>query len=283
MKKIIILFLILFLFIGCQNSNIVDREVFKDENGIIYQIKVKLNKPLYEELVFHSTSTGKPYIKNTYYLDDNGNIIKHGPCEGWDENGTKRYSIKYNHGKLTGNSIEWYENGSLKSIQEVRKYGENNEYYVGAYTTFYEDGSKLAHGFYTNDKETYSAWHENGQLACKGIRDNKTNISTCTIWGKRGNRLVEIAVNLNTQIATVRFWTKDGKFFAKGIYKNDKPWSGQIIGGYRKGDKHPGKLSLYENGKILKVISDVPEELTYISFFPDTFSTESAPRSGIRI
>jgi antitoxin component YwqK of YwqJK toxin-antitoxin module len=125
MKKYIFMLLLFALATGCLVSCLskpYEKQECLDDSGRVYLIRTKFTTDYYEDYSFHEN--GKPYQRKTYYVNDDGDIILHGESEGWFENGNRRYSNRYEHGKLCGICVEWLEDGRIKCVREFISTGD---------------------------------------------------------------------------------------------------------------------------------------------------------------
>lgn len=126
MKKIVFVFVYLFLIFGCENSTVIkiDKKI-KIEN----LVEVK-------DGVFTEWYPGKKQIKFQGGQDELGN--RDGKWTFYAENGTELSFTLYDHGKKEGFSLVKYPNGRIHYRGEYQ-----NDEMVGVWSTFDEKGNLL--------------------------------------------------------------------------------------------------------------------------------------------
>lgn len=123
-------------------------QAVKKPNGpvILYQREYWPNKQLRHE--------------SPYYLDANGNIVRHGIVRMWHDNGKLSDEVPVTHGKAQGVWKSYFYTGELMFEQTFAD-GKQN----GPSTRYYRSGQREEYGIYENGKldGMRTTWHENGQ------------------------------------------------------------------------------------------------------------------------
>jgi len=130
MKKIVFVFVTLFLIFGCENTT--DKKIDK-------KIKIE-NLVEVKDGVFTEWYPGKKSIKFQGGQDELGN--RDGKWSFYAENGTELSFTLYNHGKKEGFSLVKYPNGRIHYRGEYQ-----NDEMIGLWSTYDEKGNLI------NEKE----------------------------------------------------------------------------------------------------------------------------------
>jgi antitoxin component YwqK of YwqJK toxin-antitoxin module len=130
MKKIVFVFVTLFLIFGCENTT--DKKIEK-------KIKIE-NLVEVKDGVFTEWYPGKKQIKFQGGQDELGN--RDGKWTFYAENGTELSFTLYNHGKKEGFSLVKYPNGRIHYRGEYQ-----NDEMIGLWSTYDEKGNLI------NEKE----------------------------------------------------------------------------------------------------------------------------------
>ena len=130
MKKIVFVFVTLFLIFGCKNTT--DKKIDK-------KIKIE-NLVEVKDGVFTEWYPGKKQIKFQGGQDDLGN--RDGKWTFYAENGTELSFTLYDHGKKEGFSLVKYPNGRIHYRGEYQ-----NDKMIGLWSTYDEKGNLI------NEKE----------------------------------------------------------------------------------------------------------------------------------
>ena len=130
MKKIVFVFVTLFLIFGCENTT--DKKIDK-------KIKIE-NLVEVKDGVFTEWYPGKKSIKFQGGQDELGN--RDGKWTFYAENGTELSFTLYNHGKKEGFSLVKYPNGRIHYRGEYQ-----NDEMIGLWSTYDENGNLI------NEKE----------------------------------------------------------------------------------------------------------------------------------
>ena len=100
---------------------------------------------------------------------------KHGTWVKRYSNGQIRYKAKFEHGKPTGTTKRYHENGNLKAVM---KFQTSDRVFTEMYN---KDGEKQAEGYYHERKKdsVWTFYDENGRIVAKdsytdGMRDGKS-------------------------------------------------------------------------------------------------------------
>ena len=135
MKKIVFVFVTLFLIFGCENTTVkkIDKKI-KIEN----LVEVK-------DGVFTEWYPGKKSIKFQGGQDELGN--RDGKWTFYAENGTELSFTLYNHGKKEGFSLVKYPNGRIHYRGEYQ-----NDEMIGLWSTYDENGNLITEKEYGERK-----------------------------------------------------------------------------------------------------------------------------------
>ena len=126
MKKIVFVFVTLFLIFGCENTT--DKKIDK-------KIKIE-NLVEVKDGVFTEWYPGKKQIKFQGGQDDLGN--RDGKWTFYAENGTELSFTLYDHGKKEGFSLVKYPNGRIHYRGEYQ-----NDEMIGLWSTYDEKGNLI--------------------------------------------------------------------------------------------------------------------------------------------
>ena len=126
MKKIVFVFVTLFLIFGCENTT--DKKIDK-------KIKIE-NLVEVKDGVFTEWYPGKKRIKFQGGQDDLGN--RDGKWTFYAENGTELSFTLYDHGKKEGFSLVKYPNGRIHYRGEYQ-----NDEMIGLWSTYDEKGNLI--------------------------------------------------------------------------------------------------------------------------------------------
>ena len=80
-----------------------------------------------------------------------------------------------------------------------------NDERTGAWTEWYDNGTKEAEGTYKNGERTgaWTYWHENGKVASKGsYNDDGEQTGTWTYWDETG-KVIQTSVYSNGELISV--------------------------------------------------------------------------------
>ena len=127
MKKIVFVFVTLFLIFGCENTT--DKKIDK-------KIKIE-NLVEVKDGVFTEWYPGKKQIKFQGGQDDLGN--RDGKWTFYAENGTELSFTLYDHGKKEGFSLVKYPNGRIHYRGEYQ-----NDEMIGLWSTYDEKGNLIS-------------------------------------------------------------------------------------------------------------------------------------------
>jgi antitoxin component YwqK of YwqJK toxin-antitoxin module len=126
MKKIVFVFVTLFLIFGCLNTN--EKKIDK---------KIKIEKLVeVKDGVFTEWYPGKKQIKFQGGQDELGN--RDGKWTFYAENGTELSFTLYDHGKKEGFSLVKYPNGRIHYRGEYQ-----NDEMIGLWSTYDEKGNLI--------------------------------------------------------------------------------------------------------------------------------------------
>ena len=126
MKKIVFVFVTLFLIFGCLNTN--EKKIDK---------KIKIEKLVeVKDGVFTEWYPGKKQIKFQGGQDELGN--RDGKWTFYAENGTELSFTLYDHGKKEGFSLVKYPNGRIHYRGEYQ-----NDKMIGLWSTYDEKGNLI--------------------------------------------------------------------------------------------------------------------------------------------
>mgnify|MGYP002632936757 CR=1 FL=1 len=126
MKKIVFVFVTLFLIFGCKNTT--DNKIDK---------KIKIEKLVeVKDGVFTEWYPGKKQIKFQGGQDELGN--RDGKWTFYAENGTELSFTLYDHGKKEGFSLVKYPNGRIHYRGEYQ-----NDEMIGLWSTYDEKGNLI--------------------------------------------------------------------------------------------------------------------------------------------
>lgn len=126
MKKILFVFVTLFLIFGCENTT--DKKIDK---------KIKIEKLVeVKDGVFTEWYPGKKQIKFQGGQDELGN--RDGKWTFYAENGTELSFTLYDHGKKEGFSLVKYPNGRIHYRGEYQ-----NDEMIGLWSTYDEKGNLI--------------------------------------------------------------------------------------------------------------------------------------------
>ena len=135
MKKIVFVFVTLFLIFGCKNTT--DNKIDK---------KIKIEKLVeVKDGVFTEWYPGKKQIKFQGGQDDLGK--RDGKWTFYAENGTELSFTLYNHGKKEGFSLVKYPNGRIHYRGEYQ-----NDQMIGLWSTYDEKGNLISEKEYGERK-----------------------------------------------------------------------------------------------------------------------------------
>ena len=126
MKKIVFVFVTLFLIFGCENTT--DKKIDK-------KIKIE-NLVEVKDGVFTEWYPGKKQIKFQGGQDELGN--RDGKWTFYAENGTELSFTLYDHGKKEGFSLVKYPNGRIHYRGEYQ-----NDEMIGLWSTYDEKGNLI--------------------------------------------------------------------------------------------------------------------------------------------
>ncbi len=135
MKKIVFVFVTLFLIFGCENTT--DKKIDK-------KIKIE-NLVEVKDGVFTEWYPGKKSIKFQGGQDELGN--RDGKWTFYAENGTELSFTLYNHGKKEGFSLVKYPNGRIHYRGEYQ-----NDKMIGLWSTYDEKGKLISEKEYGDRK-----------------------------------------------------------------------------------------------------------------------------------
>ena len=135
MKKIVFVFVTLFLIFGCENTT--DKKIDK-------KIKIE-NLVEVKDGVFTEWYPGKKSIKFQGGQDDLGN--RDGKWTFYAENGTELSFTLYDHGKKEGFSLVKYPNGRIHYRGEYQ-----NDEMIGLWSTYDEKGNLITEKEYGDRK-----------------------------------------------------------------------------------------------------------------------------------
>ena len=135
MKKIVFVFVTLFLIFGCENTT--DKKIDK-------KIKIE-NLVEVKDGVFTEWYPGKKSIKFQGGQDELGN--RDGKWTFYAENGTELSFTLYNHGKKEGFSLVKYPNGRIHYRGEYQ-----NDEMIGLWSTYDEKGNLISEKEYGDRK-----------------------------------------------------------------------------------------------------------------------------------
>ena len=135
MKKIVFVFVTLFLIFGCLNTN--EKKIDK---------KIKIEKLVeVKDGVFTEWYPGKKQIKFQGGQDELGN--RDGKWTFYAENGTELSFTLYDHGKKEGFSLVKYPNGRIHYRGEYQ-----NDEMIGLWSTYDEKGNLITEKEYGDRK-----------------------------------------------------------------------------------------------------------------------------------
>ena len=135
MKKIVFVFVTLFLIFGCLNTN--EKKIDK---------KIKIEKLVeVKDGVFTEWYPGKKSIKFQGGQDELGN--RDGKWSFYAENGTELSFTLYDHGKKEGFSLVKYPNGRIHYRGEYQ-----NDKMIGLWSTYDEKGNLITEKEYGDRK-----------------------------------------------------------------------------------------------------------------------------------
>jgi len=135
MKKIVFVFVTLFLIFGCENTT--DKKIDK-------KIKIE-NLVEVKDGVFTEWYPGKKSIKFQGGQDELGN--RDGKWTFYAENGTELSFTLYDHGKKEGFSLVKYPNGRIHYRGEYQ-----NDEMIGLWSTYDEKGNLITEKEYGDRK-----------------------------------------------------------------------------------------------------------------------------------
>lgn len=135
MKKIVFVFVTLFLIFGCENTT--DKKIDK-------KIKIE-NLVEVKDGVFTEWYPGKKSIKFQGGQDELGN--RDGKWTFYAENGTELSFTLFNHGKKEGFSLVKYPNGRIHYRGEYQ-----NDEMIGLWSTYDENGNLITEKEYGERK-----------------------------------------------------------------------------------------------------------------------------------
>ncbi|MEN9914548.1 MAG: hypothetical protein RL528_1303 [Bacteroidota bacterium] len=135
MKKIVFVFVTLFLIFGCENTT--DKKIDK-------KIKIE-NLVEVKDGVFTEWYPGKKSIKFQGGQDELGN--RDGKWTFYAENGTELSFTLYDHGKKEGFSLVKYPNGRIHYRGEYQ-----NDEMIGIWSTYDEKGNLITEKEYGDRK-----------------------------------------------------------------------------------------------------------------------------------
>lgn len=135
MKKIVFVFVTLFLIFGCENTT--DKKIDK-------KIKIE-NLVEVKDGVFTEWYPGKKSIKFQGGQDELGN--RDGKWTFYAENGTELSFTLYDHGKKEGFSLVKYPNGRIHYRGEYQ-----NDEMIGLWSTYDENGNLITEKEYGERK-----------------------------------------------------------------------------------------------------------------------------------
>lgn len=135
MKKIVFVFVTLFLIFGCENTT--DKKIDK-------KIKIE-NLVEVKDGVFTEWYPGKKSIKFQGGQDELGN--RDGKWSFYAENGTELSFTLYDHGKKEGFSLVKYPNGRIHYRGEYQ-----NDKMIGLWSTYDEKGNLITEKDYGDRK-----------------------------------------------------------------------------------------------------------------------------------
>ncbi len=135
MKKIVFVFVTLFLIFGCENTT--DKKIDK-------KIKIE-NLVEVKDGVFTEWYPGKKSIKFQGGQDELGN--RDGKWSFYAENGTELSFTLYDHGKKEGFSLVKYPNGRIHYRGEYQ-----NDKMIGLWSTYDEKGNLITEKEYGDRK-----------------------------------------------------------------------------------------------------------------------------------
>ena len=135
MKKIVFVFVTLFLIFGCENTT--DKKIDK-------KIKIE-NLVEVKDGVFTEWYPGKKQIKFQGGQDELGN--RDGKWTFYAENGTELSFTLYDHGKKEGFSLVKYPNGRIHYRGEYQ-----NDKMIGLWSTYDEKGNLITEKDYGERK-----------------------------------------------------------------------------------------------------------------------------------
>lgn len=181
-----------------KDKNLLETEL-RDELVALFQnilnktIAEGVNISLLEERdgLMYEKGSKFPYSGGSYSFYPNGNLSFQGSFQDgmrsgiWDwyfDNNQLGKTVTYNNGRLNGEVVFWYADGS-KKLQMSYLNGRKS----GPLKYWYQNGVQRIDANYTNDKldGTYLFWFENGDKAKQALYSDGKPI-TATEWNKRG-------------------------------------------------------------------------------------------------
>jgi antitoxin component YwqK of YwqJK toxin-antitoxin module len=188
---------------------------------------IKYTGPVIELLVGSTSS------KKSIYVGEMVNGEKDGKWTRWNINGRKKSEDNYKNGRPDGESLYYWNDGSILSIGvwkegrqigEHRKYFENGELnkithydsnglYHGKSISWWENGKPFIERTYIHGKETGKsyAWWESGRLRVESEKLNGKDIGTTTFYHNRDNNPISSKWHYeNGEQVSEECWDEDG-------------------------------------------------------------------------
>jgi len=214
----------------------------------------------------HRNAQGHLVSTETFYTDEYGKKVLHGPQIVWFDNGRKSQEVYCVDGKRHGSHIEWDQFG-LKVLEGTWAHDRKD----GLWTGWYGPGRKSWECTYQGGLivGTRKLWSTVGKLQSEE-RYEKGRVREVTDWfdngQKRRHGTFSVSEENNSRglfegpprDGVWTHWNREGKEIARGTWKDGKPWDG-ICGVPKQSliDPEAGieRFGQYKDGKLM---ADVP-------------------------
>jgi antitoxin component YwqK of YwqJK toxin-antitoxin module len=163
---------------------------------------------------------GKPKFSYQYYMNDEGEEVRHGPFTLWYENGQKKATGEFKHGQPTGLLTRWYENG--QKLAEVEEDGNQGKEFQ-----WYESGQKKSVTIYKGQDFERTAWYPTGTKKADVRLVNGTGQGRS--WYANGQLQTLANIEDGKPHGGVQCWDCKGRLLAQGKHKHGKRDTGGFV------------------------------------------------------
>lgn len=187
----------------------------------------------------------------TFYVDDEGKEVLHGPqvqCSGY---GRKSREVHYRHGVLHGKETQWHVDGA----ESVKGRWENGAE-TGVWTEWGPLGDVTSRRTYRNGrivgKQIY--W-EQGRKIREDVHDEQGYWIEVTTWHDNGRVARHGTFKKGNRHGRWTWHDPGGKLIADGEWRDDEPWEGTcstLVSGEAGSLGGVEELGRYRQGKLVE-------------------------------